>query len=257
MAAVNLLLLEPGELSSAGTAEIHGARALHVARILRRPVGETLRVGVVGGRMGEARIVRTEPDLLELRVVHLDHDPPPPLSITVALALPRPPVFRRLLAHLAALGTKRIEVFHAARVEKSYWQSPVLASDVVRAALTDGLSQGCDTVLPEVRFHRRFGAFAVDVLEAASGEMVLWADPYATRPCPAGLARPVTLLVGPEGGFLPYEVERLEALEMMRVTLGPRILRTETAVVALIGRVAPGPLPACVSASAAVAGEPC
>ena len=49
----------------------------------------------------------------------------------------------------------------------------------------------------------------------------------------AGVSWPVTLFVGPEGGFAPEEVEQAQATGVIPVTLGPRILRTETAAIVM------------------------
>jgi 16S rRNA (uracil1498-N3)-methyltransferase len=59
----------------------------------------------------------------------------------------------------------------------------------------------------------------------------------ADQPVRAALAEaswPVTLFVGPEGGFDPDEVAKARAAGVTPVTLGPRILRTETAAIALV-----------------------
>ena len=71
-------------------------------------------------------------------------------------------------------------------------------------------------------------ALATPTLVAGTG---LWLDPEAATPLGALADRPdaVTLLVGPEGGFDPRESERLQAAPWRRVTLGPRVLRADTA----------------------------
>ena len=92
---MNVLLLEPGELVD-GAAVVTGRRAEHVRDVLGKNAGETLRVGVLGGRLGEGTLLTVEADRIELRCT-LGIDPPPASDITLVLALPRPPVLRRVL----------------------------------------------------------------------------------------------------------------------------------------------------------------
>jgi RsmE family RNA methyltransferase len=171
--------------------------------------------------------------------VALESDPPPPLEVQVVLALPRPKFVRRSLSALTSLGVKRIHLVNALRVEKSYWQSEELLEENVRAACIKGLEQARDTVLPEVTLHPRFRPFVEDELPALiAGGRALVADVHAREPCPANLAGHVTVAVGPEGGFIPYEVELLGSVGFAPVGLGARALTVETALAALLGRVA-------------------
>jgi RsmE family RNA methyltransferase len=62
-------------------------------------------------------------------------------------------------------------------------------------------------------------------------------DPEAAQSCPRALGGPLTLVLGPEGGFIEFERERFAALGDTLVSLGPRILRVETAAVALLSRI--------------------
>jgi RsmE family RNA methyltransferase len=55
--------------------------------------------------------------------------------------------------------------------------------------------------------------------------------------CPHDVNCAVTLVIGPEGGFIPFEIELLEKNGFQAVTLGPRILRVENAIPALAGRL--------------------
>jgi RsmE family RNA methyltransferase len=59
----------------------------------------------------------------------------------------------------------------------------------------------------------------------------------ASDPCPRNVKRAVTLAIGPEGGFIPYEMEKLVACGFAPVQIGERILTVETAVPALVARL--------------------
>jgi RsmE family RNA methyltransferase len=133
------------------------------------------------------------------------------------------------------MGVKRFVLLHSRRVEKSYWQSKGLEPEALRRQLLLGLEQARDTILPEVQTERRFRPFAEDRLPG-SGPALL-ADPDSPEPCPRA-AGPLTLIVGPEGGFVPFEVERLVAAGARPIGLGARVLRVETAVVSLLARLA-------------------
>ena len=92
-------------------------------------------------------------------------------------------MLRRVLRSIAELGIKRLCLVNAARVEKSYWQSPLLRGAALRHYLVAGLEQACDTVLPEVVSHPRLRPFVEDELPAISkGCERLLAHPAATEP---------------------------------------------------------------------------
>ena len=153
---MNCLLIEPNELADpSNRIRVTGRRRRHAEEILRASPGDTLRVGVVGGRLGTARIVGLDEETLDLEV-ELDRDPPPKRALQLVLALPRPPVFRRLLSTIASLGVESLLVVGTARTEKSFWQSHVVEPDAVRERLLLGLEQASDTVLPAVEFQRYF-----------------------------------------------------------------------------------------------------
>ena len=65
----------------------------------------------------------------------------------------------------------------------------------------------------------------------------LLAQPGDYPPCPRSIGAPALLVVGPEGGFIPYEVEKLQAAGCEPVSLGARILRVENAISSLLGRL--------------------
>ncbi len=234
---MNLILLDDADFCAETRAVLDGRRLAHVREIHRAAVGDVLRVGRLGGSVGEARVVRIDAETLELEV-RLDAAPPPPSPVELVVALPRPPSLRKVLQQATAMGVKRFSFIASRRVEKSFWHSRALRPDALRQQLVLGLEQARDTILPEIELHSRFRPFVEDELPArlehAPG---LVAQPDAPDPCPRGAAGPLTLVVGPEAGFIPFEVELLRAQGVVEIGLGPRVLRVETAVVALLARL--------------------
>lgn len=234
---MNLLLVEEGDFVGADRVRIGGRRLAHARAVQRVAPGDRLRVGRIGGRIGNGEVLACDDTALELRVV-LDRDPPPPAALRLLLALPRPKALRRVLQCVAAIGVKEIVLLNTWRVEKSFWDSPALAAPALREALLLGLEQGGDTMLPAVALRRRFRPFVEDELPALlAPSQGLVAHPYASTPCPRAVTRHVTLAVGPEGGFIQYELDALQAAGCTLVSLGLRPLRVEHAVPALLGRL--------------------
>jgi 16S rRNA (uracil1498-N3)-methyltransferase len=235
---VNLLLLQPGELRPDGTARLGGRRAAHVAGVLRAVPGDRILAGVVGGRMGEADILSASSDEVVLRPA-LDREPPAPSPVSLLVAVPRPKILRKVLQAAASMGVKRIVLLGSWRVEKSYFASPFLAPDAIRAELLLGLEQGRDTRVPEVTVRRFFKPFVEDELDARFPERArLLAHPAGAPPL-SGLAPSgdrAALAVGPEGGWTPYEAEELRRRGFAPFSLGPRVLRVDAAVPYAVGQ---------------------
>jgi RsmE family RNA methyltransferase len=235
---MNCLLIEPHEVEpNSDRVRITGRRRRHAEEILRATSGDILRVGIIGGRLGTARILGLDEEALDLEV-QLERDPPPKRPLELVLALPRPPVFRRLVSTIASLGVERLLVVGTARTEKSFWQSHVIEPERIKERLLLGLEQAGDTMLPTVEFHRYFEPLLEDVLpQCLVGRRGLLAHPGATQPCPHAVGEPVTVFVGPEGGLVDYEVERLSEIGFEAVGLGLRVLRVEPVIPLLVGRL--------------------
>ncbi|GAA4648452.1 16S rRNA (uracil(1498)-N(3))-methyltransferase [Kistimonas scapharcae] len=235
---MNLLLLEESDFVSDARVVISGRRLSHVTDIHQASIGDTLRVGRVNGLMGAGVIQVLDTHQMVLDVT-LTETPPVSLPLTVLLSLPRPKMLKRSLQTMTAMGVKRIVLMNSYRVEKSFWQSPWLAENKLREQLVLGLEQARDTLLPEVVFEKRFKPFVEDRLPAMlQGKRGLVAHPGDSgRYCPRQLTEEIVLAIGPEGGFIPYEVEKLEACGFERIHLGSRILRVENAIPVLISKL--------------------
>ncbi len=237
---MNRILFEADELSADGLATFGGVRAEHVLGVLHGEVGQTLKTGVVDGLAGTGVIERIDGGEVTVRCVHDTPTPPPWLDLV--LAPPRPRALKRLLPQLAALGVGRIVLVGAEKVEKAFWGAQLLREEVHRPLLVEGLMQCGATTLPTIERQRSFLRWMEGEFETQfAGSPRLVAHPAETAcipPMPAAGRRPV-LAIGPEGGWTDRELSLLESHGFRRCSLGPRILRTDTAAIALIARLMP------------------
>ncbi len=234
---LNLLLFTAADRLGGGRIRLADKRLRHLLQVLGATIGDELRVGELGGLTGTGRVLEIDSEQAVL-AIELDSAPPPKLPLRLVLALPRPKMLRRIVRTVAELGVAELHLIHSYRVEKSYWQTPALQADTLRDYLVQGLEQSRDTALPQLQCHRRFKPFVEDVLPGlAEGRRALLAHPGDYPPCPRDLQQETLLVIGPEGGFIPYEVGKLEAAGCQAVSLGPRILRVENALSTLLGRL--------------------
>jgi len=196
--------------------------------------GETLRVGVRGGRVGSAVVVSEDPSGLVLQVT-LDAEPPPRAGVDLVLAIPRPKALKRVIPAVASLGVDRVVLVNAARVEKSYFGSKVLAAEFLAGLIDLGLEQARDTMPPVVEVRERFKPFVEDELDAWAGDALrLVAHPTGSLSTSGARGRAV-VAIGPDGGWVPFEVALLQEHGFTPFSLGPRPLRVEVAVPAVLG----------------------
>ena len=234
---MNLLLLREADFGSDGTVRLVGRRLLHARAVLRASAGDVLRVGRLGGLAGTAEVLRLDDSEIVLRPALTDA-PPPRAGVDLLIAMPRPKALRKVLPAAASLGVDRVVLVNAARVEKSYFESKVLAKDAVEDLLLLGLEQARDTVLPDVLVRDRFRPFVEDELDTLFPRTSrLVAHPAAAAEPPDAGGRTV-LAIGPEGGWVPFEIELLRAHGFAPFSLGPRTLRVEVAIPHAMGRIA-------------------
>jgi RsmE family RNA methyltransferase len=231
---MNLLLLREEDLLEGGKARLTGRRLLHAREVLRAMEGDVLRVGRLGGGVGTGQVLSLTESELVLRC-DFAGEPPGRPGVDLLLAMPRPKALRRILPAAASLGVDRIVLVQAARVEKSYFDSHVLAQ--VEDLLILGLEQARDTRMPLVTVRDRFRPFVEDELETAFPPAArLLAHLAAERTLSPALGR-IVLAIGPEGGWVPFEVKLLEEHGFAPITLGPRPLRVEVALPYALGAI--------------------
>lgn len=233
---MNLLLLKESELEGS-VARIGGRRAKHAKDWLAAKPGTRIRTGIINGNLGDGIVTKVTSDTIEVEV-SLTQIPPPPRPLFLILALPRPKAFGRILQTVTSLGIKRVAVCHSYKVEKAYWHAHQLNNDWLARQLFLGLEQAADTLWPQVTFHRRLKPFVEDHLQELCEGFDPWiAHPYAPIALPAKNQRPVALAVGPEGGWIPYEIDLFEKQGFQAGSFGPHILKCETAIAAIAGHI--------------------
>lgn len=215
------------------------AAARHAVRALRLRVGDPLTLFDGGGGEYPARIVAVERERVRVEVgEHVDRECESPLSVTLVQALQSGDKMDFTVQKAVELGVAgivpvssrrsvlRLEGERAAR-RVEHWRGVVAAA----------CEQCGRNRLPEVR--------AIEGLErwlapssAPSGVRRLLLAPGAA-PTLASLPRPapgerVELLIGPEGGLSPEEMQAAARAGFTGISLGPRVLRTETAGLAAL-----------------------
>lgn len=237
---MNRILLESSEVVE-DRAVLTGERARHVLDVLHGEVGQVIKTGEVNGKIGQSEIVKisnAEPgkEELHLRVTH-DKEGLKPWCDLI-LAPPRPRAMKRLLPQLASLGVGRIVLVGAKKVEKDFWGATLLKEENYRPLFITGLMQSGTSILPTLSFRRNFRKFLTEEIDEVFpfGRRIV-AHPYgANDNLSADAKERLLLAVGPEGGWTEEEVELLECKGFMRYSLGERILRTDTALIALLSR---------------------
>lgn len=238
---MNLVLLGADEIDASGTATLldDDRRARHLRDVLRVTSGQTLRVGLLDGPLGTGTVTRSGPRL-ELACA-FDPTPPPRPADALILAIARPKVLGRCVEHAAALGFGSILLTRTWHTDKSHVQASLLALPELNARARLGLEQAQRTHRPRIEVFPLFRPFVEDRLDAlCPGDNRIVAHPGAERDIDAmpGMAEaPMTLALGPERGFTPFELELLSGQGFLALRAGPNPLRVETALAWVYGKL--------------------
>ena len=233
---MNIVLLRPEDWIDEQRVLLTDERASHVRNVLKSSVGETLRLGLIGGACGQGLIESLDSSGVVLRAV-LGEPPPKRHPFDLVLALPRPKMLRRILRQCAEFGISHLHLINSARVEKSYWQSPLLQASKVEEALLAGMERSRDTIAPQVHLHQRFRPFVEDELPGlCAGRLCLITEMGAEEPLAQHAGQPALVMIGPEGGFVPFEIELAQANGARPVHLGERTLSVDTALSATLAQ---------------------
>ena len=233
---MNIVLLDPRQTESELWSITSKRQLEHLQQHLAVQVGDTLKVGIREGKRYLTEIVEVTEQSIKIKPIQAEPIPKK-LPVTLILAMPRPKVLRRLIMDSVTLGVEKIILLHSYRVDKSYWQTPFLQQ--LDQYVTLGLEQAGDTIAPKIEIYKRFKPFVEDVLPSLiTAECPAYvAHPYAEMKMPFAIEHACSIVIGPEGGFIPYEIDLLVKNGCLACSLGNRILRTETAISYILGRL--------------------
>ncbi|KAL3147324.1 hypothetical protein ABBQ32_002807 [Trebouxia sp. C0010 RCD-2024] len=154
----NRILFRPSEIENKSSIRFpsHDDRAKHILQILKLQPGDQVKIGIINGAMGQARVAQISPAL----ILECHHwvAPLPTIQLYLLLAMPRPKVMKRLWSSLACLGVTRVYITGAEKVEKVYFGSHALEPTTFIKELIIGAEQAGDTRLPAVFFSKSLKA---------------------------------------------------------------------------------------------------
>lgn len=243
---MNFIILSEEDAIGDGRYRLTDHRAEHIRSILKLGYEDHVLVGLVDGPHGKAFVQKIDDDevILECEQLWLEGHPIP--EVTLICALPRPQILKRVLYVSAMMGVRALHLVRANRVEKSFFESRMLEPENYRPHLLEGLAQGKLTRLPQIEVHDRFRVFFEDTwpkLEHAGSSNIVkvLANPGTTSTLHDLCARRpydrIAIAVGPEGGWVPFEVELIEKAGFRSCSLGRWTLRVEFAVTAVLSQL--------------------
>ena len=225
------------------TATLVGAQAEHMARVLRAQPGMEADV-VAGGHVFHAEVAAVAPSEVRFNLIaKVEADPALPVTLVMAIykfdhmewALEKAtelgvaavaPVFaRRSEKHLAPAAEKRAErwrrIVHEAAQQSRRSDVPLIHEPITLAARVRASSAATRIVLAEQERTTTLRNLIEEAQAAAQDEMPT-----------------LEIAIGPEGGWAPEEEALFDANDWRAASLGPRILRAETAAIAALAVVA-------------------
>jgi 16S rRNA U1498 N3-methylase RsmE len=229
-------------------------RTIHLLKVLHKKTGDSFDAGVLGGSRGLGRIESIRLDGSVTYSLDLREQPSEHFPIRIAVGFPRPIQIKRLLRDLSNLGLEAVDLIGTELGEKSYRDTKLFTSGGAEAALIEGAVQARDTTIPALSVYDSLGSWLAErpwekpltgncdgsgSLHIGTGinRFPLFIALDNVRPDGAfsllsAYGRAIVLAVGSERGWSDKERNELERASFVRLSMGSRAMRTETACVA-------------------------
>ncbi len=219
-------------------AALTGDQAAHLARVLRAERGQIFDV-VAGGFLHRAEVVSVASDRVDF-VLHEELESDAALPLHLYLAIFKYDHFEWAVEKATELGVARITPILARRTEKHLAQAAIKRVERWRRIAHEAAQQSRRTQVPEIADPTPL-KLAIEAEHAASRILLSETEETVTlrEALGSGLeaANGVALAIGPEGGWTSDEMALFTQRAWTHVTLGPRILRAETAAIAAVAVV--------------------
>lgn len=227
---------DPGEISG-GQVRLAGEEARHALKVLRLSVGDRIAVLDNRGVEYQAEITDSGPDGLTGRVLGQEaRRTEPRLAVTIAQGIPKGDRFETVVQKGTEVGAVRfVPLFTERTIVELTGAKAAARTERWRRVAKEAAKQAGRAVVPEITNPVNLG----HLLEWWAGRgqvLVLWEDERTLglreliKPLPdTEETHELLMVIGPEGGLSEREVGELRLAGADTVTLGPRILRTETA----------------------------
>jgi 16S rRNA (uracil1498-N3)-methyltransferase len=210
-----------------------GEDALHLSRVLRAEPGQRYEISDnVGVYLAEIESARK--DRVVFRVLEPIASVEPPVAVTLLAALFKFDRFEWMIEKATELGVARIVPVVAERTERGLDKAAVKRAERWRRIAVEASQQSRRARLPEIPDAE---SFEHAVARTAAERFLLDETPGGAPLAAVARAGEVALLCGPEGGWTDAERQRAIEAGWRSVTLGPTILRAETAAMAAVAVV--------------------
>jgi len=224
----------PVILPSTGLFELPPDAAHHAHRVLRLRVGDAVQIFDGAGHACDASISSISGKRVDLSILRdCPAQPAAPLHIVLAQAMSSSEKMDWVVQKATELGAAEIQPIQTRRsVAKLNSERAEKRAEHWRGVVIAACEQSGRNDLMQVHTPVDLSHWLSSMGNAAGSKFILLPDGASALHGHAQPQGPVTLLIGPEGGFSPDEALMAKQAGFIPVLLGPRVLRTETAALA-------------------------
>ena len=246
---MNIILFEQAEIGK--PLPRRDDRTIHLLKVLHKKVGDTFEAGILEGNRGTGCIESIKIDGSVTYSLDLREEPPLRFPVRIAVGFPRPIQIRRILRDLSSLGVEAVDLIGTELGDKNYRDTKLLSDGGARAALIEGAIQARDTKLPALSVYSSLEDWLAERPWEKPQQAPLYKSEYSSSGFSrspllialdnvraegslallSAIGQSMILAVGCERGWSNRERTELEKSGFLRLSMGERALRTETACV--------------------------